>query len=173
VKGVIAACLAELVEQRFGRDKWERTLERAGLSRASVFLATEDVDDAAVLKVVELLCAELEISLPQAADAFGEYWMTEFAPRIYGAYFRGIDNARQFLEQMDEVHRLSTERIEGARPPRFDYEWQDHNTLVMTYKSHRGLMDFAVGLIKGVGVKFGESLEVQRLSDDKVRVTFP
>jgi hypothetical protein len=173
VKGVIVQCLAELVKEKFGRDKWEEALEKSGLDKDAVFLATQDVEDNAVLKVVGSVCETLGISLVQAADAFGEYWVNTFAPKIYATYYRGADSARDFLLKMDDVHRAATKSIPGAHPPRFEYEWKDDKTLVMTYKSHRGLIDFLVGLIKGVGTYFKEDLQVTKLSDEKVEVVFP
>jgi hypothetical protein len=42
----------------------------------------------------------------------------------------------------------------------------------MTYKSPRGLIDFLVGLIKGVGKYFKEDLRVRKLNNTDVEVVF-
>jgi len=70
-------------------------------------------------------------------------------------------------------HEASTRSIPDARPPQFDYEWKDGRTLIMHYKSHRGLIDFLVGLVRGVGKHFKEDLQVTKLSADKVQIVFP
>jgi hypothetical protein len=59
-----------------------------------------------------------------------------------------------------------------AHPPRFDYDWKNEKTLVITYKSPRGLVDFLIGLIHGVGKYFHEELMTTKLSADKVEVIF-
>jgi len=173
MKGVIAKCLGDLVKEKFGKDKWGDALERSGLDRASIFLATEDVDDIAVLKVVDSVCKVLNISLIQAADAFGDYWVNAFAPKIYAPYYRGVNSAKEFLLNMDKVHVDTTETIKNARPPRFEYEWKDSKTLIMKYKSPRGLIDFMVGLVKGVGKHYNEDLKVTKFGDDRVKIVFP
>ena len=43
----------------------------------------------------------------------------------------------------------------------------------MKYHSPRNLVDFMVGLIKGVGKHFNEKLTVSKISSDSVRVVFP
>lgn len=172
MKGVIATCLAELVKEKFGEDKWEAALEGAGLDKKTVFFAVQDVDDEAVLKVVNSVCEVLGISLAQAADAFGDYWVNIFAPRVYGAYYKGVDSAKDFLLKTDYIHEASTRSIKGAHPPRFEYEWKDNKTLIMKYISHRGLIDFMVGLIKGVGKYYKEDLKVTKLGDDRVEIVF-
>lgn len=173
MKGVIVNCLAEMVKEKFGEDKWGDALEKAGLDRKSVFFTIQDVDDDAVLKVIASVCEVLNISLVQAADAFGDYWVNVFAPRIYQVYYDEADSAKDFLLNMDHVHQVSTESIAGARPPRFEYEWKDDKTLIMKYKSHRRLIDFMVGLIKGVGTYYKEDLKVTKLGDDRAEVVFP
>ena len=173
MKGVIVKCLEEMVKEKFGNDKWQEALEKAGLDRKSRFMVTSNIDDDRALKVVDSVCQVLDISLVQAADAFGDYWVNIFAPKIYSPYYRGMGSAREFLLEMDSVHVSVTKQIPNARPPRFEYEWKDDITLIMSYKSHRGLIDFLVGLIKGVGKYFKEDLKVTKLGNDKVRIVFP
>jgi len=81
MKGAIINCLEELVVNGFGKDKWEAAFEKAGFEKNTFFLSIQDIDDAKVLKkLVGAVCSVLNISLPQAADAFGEYWRCTYAP---------------------------------------------------------------------------------------------
>lgn len=173
MKGVIVNCLKDLVINKFGLDKWEAALEKIGLDKKMTFIVTQDVDDAVALKVVGSVCAVLNISLSQAADAFGEYWMCSYAPQIYKSYYRGVKSAKEFLLKMDEIHRQTTESIPNAKPPRFEYSWENEKTLIMKYKSQRGLMDFMLGLIKGVGKYFKENLKVSKLNNESAKIVFP
>jgi len=172
MKGVILRCLEKMVVGSAGNQIWRNILDESGLPRDYIFFASQDVDDGLSLKVVGAACNVLNISLQQAADAFGEYWVTQFAPAMYEPFFKGKSSAREFLLKMDKVHETVTQNVPGARPPRFDYEWDDEDTLIMTYHSHRGLIDFLVGLIKGVGKHFGEELRVTKLNDERVEVVF-
>lgn len=172
MKGVIVRCLQELVSNKFGKDKWTKALETGGQDPKKVFLVTEDIEDAKVLGLVDSVCKVLNISLPQAADAFGEYWVCEYAPKLYNAYYQGAKSAKDFLLKMDEVHRLTTVSIPNAQPPRFKYEWLDDKTMVMKYDSKRGLIDFLVGLVKGVGKYYKENLQVSKVGNAGVKVVF-
>ena len=80
--------------------------------------------------------------------------------------------AQDFLLDMDNVHVQMTRVMENARPPRFRYEWQDDKTLIMHYQSHRGMVDFLVGLARGVGQYYNQDLRVTKLGSDKVRIIF-
>ncbi|MBU1088090.1 MAG: heme NO-binding domain-containing protein [Candidatus Omnitrophica bacterium] len=172
MKGVIPKCLGELIVSKFGKDNWKKILKESGLSENTLFMAVQDIDDAAVMKVVETTCRILNITLIQAADAFGEYWVCEFAPKIYSGYYKNKTTTKDFLLAMDAVHQKTTINMAGARPPRFEYEWKSDNTLIMHYKSHRGLIDFLVGLVKGVVKYFKEKHIVTKISDTKVQIVF-
>jgi len=172
MKGVIALCLKELVERDFGADKWADALEQAGLPRDMTFLPIDDVDDAAVMKVVEATCDVLGMSLQQAADAFGTHWACEYAPKMYAAYYAGVNSAKEFLLKLDSIHVATTRTVPNAHPPRFEYEDVDDNTLVMEYHSDRELVPFFTGLVRGIAEHYGEKADVSLIGHNKVRISF-
>jgi hypothetical protein len=172
MKGTIVKCLEELVVGQFGKDTWKKSLEDAGLHKLTIFLPMAQVDDSQVVKVVEALCKNLNISLAEAADAFGAYWVNVYAQKLYPQFYARNKTARDFLLDMDNVHLQMTRTMTDAKPPRFHYEWKDDKTLIMHYESHRGLVDFAVGLTKGVGKFYKENLQVAKLGTDRIQIVF-
>jgi len=173
MKGIIVKCLAELVNEKFGHEKLVEAYNDAGVDAKKIFLVTEDVDDALVLKVVGAVCKVLNITLPQAADAFGDYWVNSFAPKIYSIYYKNVNSTKEFLLKMDEVHQKATKNLPNARPPRFSYKWENEKTLIMGYRSHRNLIDFLVGLARGVGKYYKENIKVTKLNEKEIKIVFP
>ncbi len=172
MKGTILKCLGELVVSKFGKEVWEESLFEAGLPKHQIFLAISDIDDGVTVKVVQAVCKSLDITLEQAADAFGDYWVNVYSQMMYGVYYKKFNNSKDFLLNMDNVHISMTKMMKNAKPPRFEYDWVDNKTLIIHYKSHRGLIDFVVGLVKGVGKFYNENLIVKKISADKVKVIF-
>jgi hypothetical protein len=125
MKGTIVKCLEELVVTQFGQDKWEQALEGAGLDSFTVFWPRADFDDELVLELVGSVCDTLNVSLAQAADAFGDYWVNVYSLKMYPLFYEKHKTARDFLLDMDSVHVQMTNVMENARPARFRYEWQD------------------------------------------------
>jgi hypothetical protein len=173
MKGTIVVALGEMVQQKFGKDFWREILKSVGLHPTMTVLATEDIADETVINVIKEICKRANLTMEQAADAFGEYWVNVYAPRVYQIYYLDCKSARDFITKMDDIHVASTKNIPGSKPPRFDFKWEDDNTLIMSYKSHRGLIDLMVGLIKGVGKYYKEDLRVHKISDNKVKIIFP
>jgi hypothetical protein len=173
MKGVIFCCLAELVKEKMGVDKWRTILEKSGMSPSTNFLPTEDIADNVIAQTIQNTCTVLNFSVEQAADAFGDYWVNTYASKIYKVYFNGKNTAKELLLNMDSVHKTVTQSIPNAHPPRFDYKWKNDNTLVITYHSKRGMIDFLLGLIKAVGKHFKETLIVTKIDATQIEVVFP
>jgi len=172
LKGVILDSIRDLVVDKFGEERWKEVLRRADLPVTTVFPVTGNVPDETVLKIIGSICDVFNLTSKEVAEAFGEYWVTVYMPKVYKPYYRGINTARDFLLKMDEIHRKVTENISDAHPPRFDYKWKDRNTLIMKYKSQRGLIDIFIGLINGVGKFYETPLDVNKISDNEVEITF-
>lgn len=164
-------CLQQMVESKFGKAKWSSIMEKSGLPRTKTFVSNHQIDDDLIYKVIGNTCDELDITIEQAADAFGNYWMTEFAAKKYYAFVLTHQNARSFLLSMTKVHDKIT-NDEKATPPKFEFEELSENMITMTYNSKRNLEVFWLGLIKGVGDYFNENIEIKELGKSKVELTF-
>ncbi len=173
MKGVIVNCFEELVNSRLGKKFWQRALEDAGLKQMTMFLVFDDIDDAVVMKLVASVMRQVNLSLPQLADMFGEYWVMEYSQNMYPQYYAKHTTAKSFLLDLDALHIVITKKMTNARPPRFTYTWKDEHTLLMRYSSPRNMIDFAAGLIKGIGKFYHEQLDVQRIGTDQLQVIFP
>ncbi len=172
MKGAIAVALKEMVVENYGEQAWKSALNHAGITTEPILTLLSNIDDALMMKIIDGVCKTLNISQLKAFDAFGEYWMLKFAPSKYPSHIRGANNAKEFLLKMDSVHDFVTKNMDNAHPPRFQYEWKDQNTLIMNYKSQRGLIDLLVSLIKGVGKYYKENLMVTKLSNTQVQIKF-
>lgn len=172
MKGSIPLSLQKMVQEKFGDAHWNNILVKTGLPENHTFYVHHDVDDEIIKKALENTLSELNISMVEAAEAFGDYWVNTFAPNAYFAFFTSSKSAKEFLMGMDKVHERITSNIENAAPPQFKYEDVDENTLIMTYISKRGLEELWIGLIKGTAKYFNEKVAIERLEKNKVKITF-
>jgi methyl-accepting chemotaxis protein len=172
MKGTIVLCIAELVKSVGGDEKWREILRRSGLPEELKLSKITDVDEGTIQKVLGNICSVLNLTLQQVIDAFGDYWVNAYVPKHYKAYGYGLNSAKAFIIGMDNIHYQVTKILPNAHPPRFDFEEIDEKTLKVHYKSHRKMIDFYIGLVKGVGKMFNTSLKVKKLSEEYVEITF-
>ncbi|RYE81971.1 MAG: hypothetical protein EOO75_21400 [Myxococcales bacterium] len=172
VKGTVLVCLKEVVVSAASEAVWHQCLVDAGFPPFQIFSLSENVDEDRTRALIEAVCARLGVTLPQAGDAFGAHWVGTYSPRIYKHFYARSRNAREFFTNLNEMHTRVTQAMPGAKPPVFDLTWTDPDTLVMTYRSTRGMIDIAVGMARGIGVHYGEPLEVEKLDPTRLRIRF-
>ncbi len=174
MKGIIVNCLQEMVDKMHGgQPVWQDILKAAGLDPFTIYSGSDDVADGEVLKLFGETANVLNISLAQAEDGFGEYWVCHFAPRIYEFFYRDAGSAKAFINKMGSVHLVTTESMPNVQPPQFEYDWQAPHILILRYISQRGLIDLFISLLKGVGKYYQEDLQIKKLSQDQVEIIFP
>jgi hypothetical protein len=173
MKSIIAVCsLRDMVIEKFGVSAWEAVLGKSGLSRNTVFLPTEDFPDELVMVVAKNLCDVMKISMEQAADAFGEYWINSYAPKVHGSLHIVAPSSRDFILKLGDIHDKACRALKGAKTPIFKFDWKDEDTLIITFES-KSQVPFFIGLIKGVGRYFDEGLSVSECSFNQVSIVFP
>ena len=172
MKGVIVKCLSELVKSDFGEPKWEEIMQRSLGEKPLEFNSISDIDDQMVFKLVENTCKVLKLSKQQTCDAFGNYFVNTFAPKTFAIFYIRFKSAKEFILGMNEVHEIVTRNLINARPPKFEFEKVDENTIIVNYQSTRNMIDFYVGLVKGVDKYFNTPISIQKLSETKVKLTF-
>ncbi|MDR2552686.1 MAG: heme NO-binding domain-containing protein [Treponema sp.] len=172
LKGTIVLCIAGLVKSKGGDNAWRTVLRTAGLPEDLKLTRVSDVDEESIQKVLAAICSTLHIGTPELIDAFGDYWVNVYAPKYYRAYSYGITSAKAMIMGMDKIHEQVTKILPNAHPPRFDFEEINENTLRVHYKSHRNMIDFYIGLAKGVGKMFHTPMAIKKLSGEYVEITF-
>jgi hypothetical protein len=172
MKGTIINCLEELVTRKFGDKEWRLSLKFAGLPQSKIYSTFEDVPDSEMHSLLQAVSTAVDLPVDGVMEAFGEYWSTVYAPRVYAAYYVGPKNARDLLLRLDDIHTAMTRSIKSARPPRFRYEWHGDKHLIMHYESKRGLVALMAGLVRGVGKYYGEYLNVS-IVGNAVHIRFP
>ncbi len=172
MKGIFIICFKEMIKNKHGQDKWEMILEKAGLRKDTCLLPISDIEDETALHIIDSVGEVLDISRKQVTEEFGEYWINDYAPKIYSAYYENIKTAKEFFLKLDYIHTTITRKIPNAHPPRFDYEWSDEATLIISYKSKRDLYDFFFGLTKGIRTYFKEDFKIMRMENNQIKIIF-
>lgn len=164
--------LRDMVWKSFGWTGWEEVLEQAGLIKHCPFLASADIEDVIVMKIFDAVCEVLQLQRGQVAEMYTDFWIGTYTPRIFPTYYHRARNAREFLLNLNETHRDMAKIISGSRPPRFEYQWKDGRTLIMTYHSHREMIDFFAAFAKGVGRWYNEDMETRPMGNGSIEIEF-
>jgi len=180
MKGVINKGIQEFALARFGPETWER-IKSLARCEEPFFAASHDYPDAMTLALVQAAAEVTGLPTEMVEIEYGKFMVPNTLKETYPTYFTlaGRD-ARTFLRNMDGIHREATRRIANATPPRLECETLGEKRLLVHYSSPRKLCGVLRGLILGVGIHFGQELQLRALScmrsgDPRctIEVTFP
>ncbi|MCC5890709.1 MAG: heme NO-binding domain-containing protein [Alkalibacterium sp.] len=94
----------------------------------------------------------------------------------YSSFFKKA-NLFQFLNSMNDVHKVVRKRIKGSNPPGLDMDITGSDSVILTYRSKRGMFSYLMGLLDGAQSHFNEELEINELyrkSDEMaLEIVFP
>ncbi len=172
MKGIVIDCLKNLVSEHFGTERWNEVVRLSGASPDRKYEIADDVDEELVLKMFAKTCEVAGLSFEQACDAFGDYWVGSYIPKLYPDFYAGVKSAREFLLKLDNVHATIAARLPNAKPPRHSYQWKSENTLAMSYSSERDLIELFIGAIKGAAKYFKEEIQVRKIDRQSVEIDF-
>ncbi len=165
MKGIINKGIQEFIESTHGEAVWNAVKERAGCEEVPFFAVGQDYPDAMSVALIQAAAETLGVPVETAMLECGKFMVPNTVKRNYPSYIAlAGSSAREFLLNMTRIHRQVTRSIANAAPPNFEYEELEDGRLIMHYQSERRLCAVLHGLILGVGVLFGEDLEVEEVN---------
>ena len=175
MKGTLLATWIQTSKKLFGEDNVSKAIKEIGWVENKVFRSNDVVDDGKARLLIEKIAFFKGVPVEDVWIRIGRENIKTFAS-AYPAFFRQ-DSLYNFLNSMNEVHRIITEKLPGARPPFVGIEKISKNEAIFTYRSSRGLFEYMKGLLLGAAEKFGEKINVTELRRDanscQVKLTFP
>lgn len=166
MKGTVVLVWINSLKELYGEDGVEQVLEELKWKGESMITPTMDVDDEDAMKLVERIASMEGEEVGEVFRKMGRNNVWSFY-EFFPSYF-DQNSAKEFLSMMDDVHKQLTKMIAGANPPGLESREISPNTIKINYVSSRGLFDYFLGLLKGVGDFFNEDIEVEELSRGEV-----
>jgi hypothetical protein len=175
MKGIVFTELLEMVEQQHSLALVDQIITDAAPPHGGAYTSVGTYPAGEMVALVCALSARTGAAPGALLEAFGEHLAVTFA-RMFPQLFAASGNALDFIAGVEtyvhvEVRKLYPE----AELPRFDIERPRPGALAMHYRSPRAMPELAVGIIRGIGKHYAETLEIRRedlsLDATSVRLT--
>lgn len=161
MKGTVVNIWLSTIERIYGEEIKNKVLVKEGWEPRRIITPLEEIEDKKILSLMSAYAREAKLTPEQLWHKLGENNIQSFHG-WFPSYFEKA-SAKSFLILMDKIHTQLTKMIPGAKPPRLIPEEIDDKTVIITYKSKRGLIDYFLGLVVGVGVHFNEKIDAKVL----------
>jgi len=163
MKGMIVKTWLETWKKLFGNSTVEKAAVTCGFDITRNFTPFEDVEDSKVVELSKTICKEKSIDTSELWKKTGIENVSTFF-KWYPIYFRK-KGLLSFLSAMDNVHKLLTKRIKGAKPPRIIFTPLDEKKAKIVYRSFRDFRNYFLGLIEGASEHFSDPVKIKVLNE--------
>lgn len=159
--GLVNRALEELIRKEHGDAMWERIKADAGVD-VEVFIRMDQYPDEITYQLVQSASRVLHAPVESLLHAFGVHWTLYTGREGYGALLSDAGNTLQeVLTNLDDLHTRVGLMYPQLRPPSFRCTDVAADRLVLHYYSSRaGLAPMVVGLVEGLGKRFGQQLRI-------------
>ena len=160
--GLIHQAIRGSIIADHGDEGWERVFRKSGLDE-SAFVSMQAYDDEVSFGLVGAAVEALGLEVDDFLYRFGIYWVTRTAKEEYGAIMSlGGSTMREFLRNLDAMHEQVALTFTNLDQPSFRVEREEEDSVLISYQSSRdGLSKFVEGLLQGLAIHFGETVEVE------------
>jgi hypothetical protein len=160
--GIIFGELKKLVDTKLGGDSWRELLKATGLG-AKVYMPVTEYPDEEAVALVGAIAAKTGKPPRTVLEDFGEFIAVDLLA-LYRHMVKPEWRTLELLENTEEtIHRVVRLRNPGARPPELRTDREGDEVLI-TYRSARRMCGVAVGIVRGLALHYGETVEIKELS---------
>ncbi len=118
------------------------------------------------------ICIKLGMHNDDFVNQFLQYWLTDFAPRLYQSLTQQTKTARDFILNFN---RLNNELINFFPRTKLlskvDLKEPNSNTLIASYANEKSLVDI-IGILRGVSGFFSDGYTIKKLSPTSIEISF-
>lgn len=162
--GIVNKAIEDLVKANFGEEKWIAVKKRSAID-VDYFLSNEPYDDDITFKLAAATAAEMNMTVEQVLEAFGEWWILKTGKEKYGGLMEaGGQNLKEFLVNLPMFHSRIMLIYPKLTPPEFKVSNIEEKSIHVHYFSKRqGLQEFVRGLMFGLGKMYQTPIIVELL----------
>ncbi len=156
----------------FGFNIWKEIAEEMGLG-VDVFNNQDNHISYQRLKtLLEMAAKKIKKSEFDVTSDFIQYWLTDFAPRLYQSLARSTSSIKDFLLNYAKLNNELCQFIQNnSYLSKIEIREIDRQTITATYKNEKCLVDI-IGLLRGISSYFNEQYNIKKINPYSVEIHF-
>jgi hypothetical protein len=154
--GLVNQAVQDFIVAQHGEATWDRVRRAAGFSDPA-FIPLEQYPDQLTFALVGAACEATGADAATLVEEIGAYWVAFTARQGYGELLDQLGATfAEALGNLDAMHVRVALMMPSLKPPSFRVRAATDRSLTLDYISKRqGLAPMVVGLVKGLGRKYG------------------
>ncbi len=160
--GIVMKGLQEFVVETTDKSTW-RAIKDEATDRPEFYMPLEVYPDEELYSILEVAVEELETPQDDLLVEFGIFLMKRLMD-VYYIYFDDEWDAIDVIANVEEaIHEsLRARETTSFTPPKLGIQRLNEDIVAVEYRSDRGLIALAEGLIRGIEAEYDEPLEIEK-----------
>jgi len=166
--GIVNQAIEDLIVHHYGHEKWEAVKENSGID-VDFFISNEPYDDDITYKLANSAAKELNLTVGQILQTFGEWWVLKTGKEKYGGLMEaGGASLKEFLINLPLFHNRIMLIYPKLSPPEFKVSDITATSICVHYFSRReGLQEFVRGLLMGLAKMYATEANIALIKSRK------
>lgn len=161
MKGVVFTEFLEMVGARFSEAMVETLIAGSDLPSGGAYTSIGTYEHQELVTLVVGLSERTQLPVPALIHAFGRHLLQRFIVG-FPQFFSSASDAFTFLDRVEGYVHIEVRKLyPDAELPSFECTRPDPDTMLMLYRSRRGLADLASGLIEACAEHYGEQIAIE------------
>ncbi len=171
---IILSALKEWIVSKFnfGAKLWQEIAESTGFGSEKF---TKQDGYAALERFQSLfnqICHKLGLTYTDFQNQFLQFWLTDFAPRLFQVMTQQVKNARDYIINLNKLNN----ELVGFFPQnkmlsKVNLKEPDSTTIVLSYSSEKSLVDI-IGILRGVSHFFKDAFAIKKTGSTTLEIKF-
>lgn len=175
MKGTVVGTWVRTLRSLYPQNIIDHNMEKAGIDPHAPISPFDNIEDSKVHQFIGSVAKDLAIGTDKLWRIIGKDNVRAFY-QSYSLFFNK-NNLYNFLDSMNDVHKIVRKKIAGSNPPSLDIEILSPNSIHFIYSSKRNMYDYLLGLLDGAREHFGEDVKIEEIERTdgklKLKLTFP
>jgi hypothetical protein len=174
MKVIILSAIKDWVSHKFkfGDAIWKESAESLGFGVDKFYNQDNLCSLERFGKLLVVLYDKLNVSEEKLENDFLEYWLTDFAPRLYQNMARQAKNTKTFLIHIAQLNRqLFSIFPKNNVIPKFEIQEVTDHLIHAHYDKENSLVDI-VSVLRGASSFFKDTFSIKKLSPNYIEINF-
>lgn len=171
MKVLILTALKEWIIKNYGPEKWDDIGEGTGLgaeefTKQAHYINQDRFGMARKYILNALMTDELTLNKELA-----DYWMTDFAPRIYNHLIKRSETMKDFIMGTMQMNNDFCTFFPNAKMAKIDFSQTGSKSISAIYPSENTLVDL-IGVLRASSTFFPQKFNIRKINPHSIEIIF-
>lgn len=171
MKILILNALKEWIIKTYGQEKWQDIGENTGLGADEFTKQSHYINQDRFGMVRNYVLKSLMMDEISLNKELADYWMTDFAPRIYNHLIKKSETIKDFIMGILQMNNDFCNFFPNPKLAKIDFSQTGSKSISVIYPSESTLVDL-IGVLRAASNFFPQKFNIRKINPHSIEIMF-